>query len=296
MLDHVDNLLRAVLMAGVPGITTEDQVRFQPPDDDWRTVVAGLSRNALNVYLVDLRERRDLRANEWVAGFGPDGPTRTPEPVRMDCHYLISAWSPATTTPAVEPALDEHLLLYDAAAVLLRTAPLVPSKVYPPGSAAYLALDPLLAGAELAMEVAPADGFAKLADFWSGMGEDSRWKPVIWLTVTVPVAMRTELTGPLVTTRIIEYRQGANPDTAEVLVQIAGTVTHAAEALAQARVRIRRGDRVLQSVQTGSDGRFTFAGLQPTPHVLVVEAPGRPTVTRQITVPDPQGSYDIAVP
>src|SRR5215831_16007777 len=102
MLDQVDNLLRAVLIAGVPGISGPDQVRFQPPDEDWRSTVSQLGQNALNVYLADLRERRSLRSNDWMTGTGPAGPTRTPEPARVDCHYLITAWSPAVMTPAVE--------------------------------------------------------------------------------------------------------------------------------------------------------------------------------------------------
>ena len=296
VLDQVDNLLRTVLMAGVPGVTSADQVRFQPPDDDWRTVVSGLKDNALNVYLVDVRERRDLRSNEWVTGSGPLGPTRTPEPTRVDCHYLVSAWSPATITPAIEPTLDEHRLLYDAMAALLRSSPLVASDIYPPGSAAFNALDPLLTERGIPTEVVPPEGFLKLAEFWGAMGTGTRWRPAIWLIVTVPVAMRTQAGGPLVTTRIIEYRQGSDPDTAEVLVQIAGTVTHGAAPVERATVRVERLGVSLRSVLTGPDGRFTFTGLHPGPHVLVADAPGATAPSVPISVPDPQGSYDIAVP
>ncbi len=63
MLAHFDNLLRQLLISRVPTITDEAQVRFQPPDEDWRTYVSTLSvggnpANALNVYLVDVRENR----------------------------------------------------------------------------------------------------------------------------------------------------------------------------------------------------------------------------------------------
>ena len=102
MLDHIDNLLRQVLIDGVDLISDESQVRFQPPDEDWRTYVSTLTvggnpANALNVYLVDLRENRKLRTNERDAhGDRADGIVReTPAPRRVDCHYLISAWSPA---------------------------------------------------------------------------------------------------------------------------------------------------------------------------------------------------------
>jgi hypothetical protein len=296
VLDQVDNILRTLLMTRVPGIGSEDQVRFQPPDEAWRTAVTGLGQNALNVYLVDLRERRDLRSNEWIAASGPQGPTRSPEPTRVDCHYLVSAWSPATVTPAIEPTLDEHALLYAAAAALLQAAPVRPAAVYPPGSAALAAVDPLIRDGELPLEVLPPEGFLKLSEFWSSMGTGGRWKPAIWLVVTVPVAMPTELSGPLVTTRIIEFRTGADPATAETLVQIAGTVTGAAGPLEHAVVRLERDGAVLQTYDTAADGRFTFGALRTGPHVLGVTAAGVGAVTRGITVPDPQGHYDIAVP
>src|SRR3954452_478151 len=110
VLDQVDELIRAVLLRDVPTLTSPDQVRFQPPDDDWRTAVANLGRSALSVYLVDLRENRALRDHEWRVVFEAGGPHREVGPLRVDCHYLISAWSPATVTPALEPTLDEHAL------------------------------------------------------------------------------------------------------------------------------------------------------------------------------------------
>ena len=48
-------------MVQIDQITDEAQVRFQPPDEDWRTYVSNLQRNALNVYLVGLRENCKLR-------------------------------------------------------------------------------------------------------------------------------------------------------------------------------------------------------------------------------------------
>jgi hypothetical protein len=58
MIDHLNNMLRHLFMAQINQITDEDQVRFQPPDEDWRGQVQGLQHNALNVYLFDLRENR----------------------------------------------------------------------------------------------------------------------------------------------------------------------------------------------------------------------------------------------
>jgi hypothetical protein len=63
MINYLNNMLRHLFMAQIDQITDEAQVRFQPPDEDWRTYVSNLtvngqSVNALNVYLFDLRENR----------------------------------------------------------------------------------------------------------------------------------------------------------------------------------------------------------------------------------------------
>src|SRR5262245_56010696 len=112
MFDQVDVTLRHLLITSVPGITSDAQVRFQPPDEDWRAyvktlTVGGNPANALNVYLVDLRENRRLRSNEKERAYLNGDVVESVSPRRVDCHYLISAWSPADPTPAIEPTLDE---------------------------------------------------------------------------------------------------------------------------------------------------------------------------------------------
>src|SRR3954449_12440055 len=101
MIDVFDNLLRHLFLTRIDEIKDESQVRFQPPNDDWRTYVKNLNVlgkpvNALNVYLADIRENRILRSNERVREVNNFTLTDRPRPRRMDLHYLISAWSPAT--------------------------------------------------------------------------------------------------------------------------------------------------------------------------------------------------------
>src|SRR2546423_1895501 len=111
MIDHLDNLLRQLFIAQIDEINAEAQVRFQPPDDDWRTFVGQQTTNVLNVYLFDLRENRKLRSNERIREIENGIVREVPAPRRVDCHYLITAWSPATVTPAIEPTVDEHALI-----------------------------------------------------------------------------------------------------------------------------------------------------------------------------------------
>ena len=100
MLNLLDILLRGLFIASVPGITTDAQVGFQPPNDDWHTYVSNLGTQlALNVYLIDLREDRKLRMNDRVRTVQNGTVSETPASIKMDCHYLISAWSPASRPP-----------------------------------------------------------------------------------------------------------------------------------------------------------------------------------------------------
>jgi hypothetical protein len=297
VLDQVDELIRAVLLRDVAALASADQVRFQPPDDDWRAVVANLGRIALNVYLVDLRENRALRDPQWDLVFQNGQPQREAAPVRVDCQYLISAWSPAVVTPAVEPTLDEHALLYHAMGALTNADPLNPSQVYPAGSAALAGVDPLIRDADLPVQIVPAEGYPKLAEFWGPMGANSRSKPAIYYIVTVPVALRRQVAGPLVTTRIIEFRQDGDPATAEQWLQIAGTVSDPTRAPVDgALVTLSgAGGRVLGTVTTGADGRFTFGGLGFDGYAIHAEKPTVGTADETTAAPSPTGDYDLTL-
>src|SRR5690554_1556803 len=304
MIEHLDNLLRHLFISEIDVITSEAQVRFEPPDEDWRNEVVNLQDVALNVYLVDLRENRDLRTNARVRTGVIDGQViYGPAPARLDCHYIISAWSPAQPGPAVEPALDEHSLLYKASAALINNAPINPSRIYPAGSAALLNTPEIIRDADLPVQVLPVDGFPKLAEFWGTMGMSHRWKPSLYLVATLPVVRETEMAGPMVTTTVIEYRHRDRSETAEIWVQIGGHVLDAVTNPANptpvpgAWVRVERvGGQPVAATTTDEQGRFIFRELQPGQYQLSWRAPGfpPPAAPRVVDVPSPSGKYDLS--
>jgi hypothetical protein len=303
MIDLLDTLLRDLLLADGIGLTTEAQVRFQPPAQEWHTYVAGLGdQNALNIYLVELRENRKLRSNERVRSFQNGVVNETPAPQRIDCHYLITAWSPASVTTAIEPTLDEHWLLYQVTALLMRTIPFNPARVYPENSPQLAAWPEGLRDLELPAEILPVEGFPKYAELWGTMGQAQPWKPAIYLVVTLPVVLQTRESGWMVTTRISEYRQqGATPPH-DQWIQIGGHVLDATNLQPNEAPRPKAGVWVqlqtlnnerLQMMQTDSLGRFTFAGLQEGAYQLQTEVPDLGEKIQPIDVPSSSGDYDV---
>jgi Pvc16 N-terminal domain/Carboxypeptidase regulatory-like domain len=298
MIDYLDNLLRHLLLKQVAELTDEAQVRFQPPNQEWSDYVKGLAENAVNVYLFDLRENRKLRSNERGRQIENGVIIETPAPHRIDCHYLITAWSPSMVTPAIEPTVDEHALLYSVTSGLLLSQPLVPRDVYDPDPLPA-SFPEIISEAELPTTILPVEGFPKYAEFWGTMGDVHPWKPAVYLIVTIPVEMPKQVSGPMVTTRITEYRQTGKPETAEVWIQIGGHVLDATGPqpipIAGAWVQLETATgEPLQTTETNALGRYTFNKLRPGPYRLSWRAGAFPEpAPRLIDVPSPSGEYDL---
>jgi hypothetical protein len=305
VIDHLNYLLRHLMLSQIEQLSDELQVGFQAPDDTWRTFVSTLSAdgqpaNALNLYLVELRENAALRSNALTRRIEEGIVVETPAPRRLDCHYLITAWSPAAATPAIEPIVDEHALLYQAIEVLMRNDPLVPADVYWPDSVPSGAPE-AFASATLPMKIVPPEGFPKHAEFWGTMGADHRWKPAAELVVTLPVVQTERAAGALVTSRIVEYRIDGTP-AVEVSVQIGGHVLTALVPLPDGRpapisaawVGLEDVDgKLLQTTETNDAGEFTFAGLRRATYTLRARATGHGDVEGSTAVPSPSGTYDL---
>jgi hypothetical protein len=292
VLDQVDKLIREVLKRKLT--LTDDQIGFQPPDDKWRTKVAGLNDKAVNIYLVDVRENQALRDPEWLLEFDEGRPQRRPGPMRVDCHYLISTWIWSADDGATDATMNEHQLLYGVLGALAEADPLNPSHFFPMGTG----FDDLIKTADLPVQIVPAEGWPKLTEFWNGMGTNSRVKPALWYTVTVPVRLAHRVAGPLVTTRIIEFRQGNDPSTAEQWLQIAGTVLHENELheikpVEGAVVTITGADgEVIGTVTTGADGRFSLGALHAEAYELRAKK-GALRKSQPVALPGKTAEYEL---
>ncbi len=161
MLDALDNTLKVIFVnCGFE----QGQISFKPPD---AAVIEG-TLPAINLFLYDVRENRELRSNEWLQERQSDGTvSRQRSPVRVDCAYLITAM-------AGDP-LSEHRLLGQVMMALLRY-PHIPAEL----------LQGELAGQDpLPTSSLQASNLQSLSEFWQAMGNKAR--AVLNYTVTISV-------------------------------------------------------------------------------------------------------------
>jgi hypothetical protein len=309
MIDPINEILRDLIQSRVPLLAGQSQVGFEPPNDDWRQNVQTFKEDRINLYLYDIRENLKLRTTER---------TRIPEngwyreikpPVRLDCHYLVTAWSHATfAPPLVEPTRVEHVLLSRVLHVLLVNRPLEPSRVYAPGVVipskhTLNNVPPALRGDSLPVDAAYPEGLRDQGDFWSTM--KSPWRPSIELVVTVPALLKQdEVEVPMVTGVLGQYLPTeAGAAAAEVWATIGGTVVagKAAAPVGGAWVQIvglTPPEVTAVDLRTVSqpDGRFLFERLRPGHYHLRAIAMGVGDIGRDIDLPSETGEYDLQFP
>jgi hypothetical protein len=303
MLRPLGEMMRDVFLTDLAVLAGPDQVSFQPPDGTFRADVPNHPPAMLDVYLVDLRENRALRSNERLRQLVNGSVQLDVAPDRIDCHYLISAWTATQPAAGLDPALEEHALLYEVADSISARAPLNPTRFYPVG-------DPRLGNWPLAFQdvdlptaLLPPEGFSKLSEFWTTMGSDMRWKPVVYLVVTLPLARVSEVAGPPVTTMMTDYRLTGVATSSAIWTEIGGEVRRTVAPgvtapLADAWVRIETLAGVtLQLGRSDADGRFRFGMQRPGTYRLVARAVGlTPDRQRVVTIPSDTGEYDLVFP
>lgn len=199
MIADLDSTLEALFTRELPAaIVAATAISFEAPDDHFTS--SGVAFPAIDLFLYDVRENTELRANEWIVERPEQGNLiRHPPPTRIDCSYLVTAWS-STSGPG--RAQDEHKLLAEVLKVLVRF-PIVPEEL----------LVGELAGADppLPMTSLTPGRLQSPADLWQALGGKPR--AALNLTVTVAVVPVTEDAGPPVEQRVFELSQGVpEPD------------------------------------------------------------------------------------
>lgn len=166
MFRDLDNSLKKLLEVELLGVLSDSvTVVFDTPDDKFNPP----NQRTVNFFLYDIQENRDLRNNESFIRRQPNGVVQQNlPPVRVDCSYMVTAWS--------GNAESEHSLLGEVMKVLLRH-PTLPDSV----------LTGTLAGQKPPLPTStlqPAK-LQSLGEFWQALG--GKPKAALHYTVTIGV-------------------------------------------------------------------------------------------------------------
>jgi hypothetical protein len=279
MIDALDEALRQLLIREMPIRNGEVDVTFDQPKREWS---ARINRPTLNLFLHDLRENNKLRPAHpaWQFERNKNGTvTQTRRPVRLDLHYLITAW-------ANDPE-DEHRLLSRALMALLREAT-VSNDLLPE----ILQAQPV----PVPINVALDEELRTPADIWSAL--DNELRPVITCIVTLALNPYTPITGPLVRTRELRFGEPAGaallsqltaaggPD---IFWSIGGTLHTEAPIEDLALILVEQG----LEVPIQPEKRFVIGRLRAGEYTLAVSVNGEAPSRHKITVP--AADYDIEI-
>jgi hypothetical protein len=210
MFDAVDEAIKNLLIKEIPIRNNEIEIAFDQPTQDWASRVGNPT---LNVYLHEIRENRQLRGAEQFSETQlSDGSVEIRRnPMRVDLHYLVTAWS--------RKEQDQHHLLGLAMMALMR-APALPKDVLPESLRDHPVSIPIDV-------VHSTDEGKNWNDFWTTMG--NRQRPGITLTVTLLVDPYRPTVAQQVQAAEVRFGQKATATSPEAFskgyVQVKGEIT-----------------------------------------------------------------------
>jgi len=191
MIDQLDKTLENLLKRELSqDLVSQVKISFATPDDAFLKELD--QSKAIDLFLYDIRENRELRTNEWhVERKAGNMATKKRAPVRVDCSYLVTAWG--------KDPPDEHHLLREVMVVLLRH-PILPREVLHDGLKVQ---DPAMPAATL-----QPGRLQSMGEFWQALG--GKPKAALHYTVTVivdPFEDGGDFRVPVVTEKTIKIRQ-----------------------------------------------------------------------------------------
>ena len=192
MIDDLDRTMQMLLENELPSdLVSQITISFATPDDQFPP--ASVTLPAVDLFLYDVRENRELRDNDWIVERSSDGSTtkRRP-PVRVECSYLVTAWASDSSTT---PALDEHRLLSEVMQVLLRHPTIPPAAL----QGSLQGQSPPLPAVTL-----QPGRLQSLGEFWQALG--GKPKAALNYTVTFGVEVHAPVEAPVVTDKMLKFR------------------------------------------------------------------------------------------
>ena len=269
MFNEVDDTLRELLNSEIPISKSEIEISFDRPTREWS---GRLSRPTLNLFLYDIRERKELRDDLPVISRNDNGMAvkQTP-PRRIDLTYLLTVW--------IKETEDEHRILARAMACLYRH-----NKI----DKKYLQGDLKMNSYPVLCRLVPPDETINIIDLWSVLDNDYH-APLMW-AITTPLDVFKSITGPLVVTKKIGVGV-TQEDWRESLIQVGGIVYPKGDrAQGIANVKIKLAGTGFETV-TDQNGHFLFSGTPEGHYIWKIQTVDGLEKEKEMQIPS--DNYDI---
>lgn len=280
MIDDLDQVLRQFLIRDLPILNGEVDIEFDQPRREWS---ARVSRPTLNLFLYDLRENQKLRQAQptWEMVHNDDGTvTKRRKPVRIDLHYMITAW-------ATEPE-DEHRLLSRTLMALFRH-PHLPQELLSESLQDQQVPIPIT--------VAQYDELRNPTDVWNVL--DNEVRPALVCIITLAIDPYLPIITPLVRARELHIGPSQRPFSQELdhrtgvdpYWTIGGTL-RSEQPMDWNVVRLTLVEQG-REVPIQAEGRFAIGHLRAGEYTLEISGTGRADRRYRIVVP--AADYDLEV-
>ena len=254
MLADLDESLKTLLKRdldrhGFDGV----EIEFDAPDKEW---AASLSSPAVNLFLYDIREAKELRPIDWEERLRDGRTFDLRPPLRIDASYAVTAWT--------RDVQDEHRLLSQVMAMLY-AFPTLPVDVLTASLANGSQRYPLKTRTA-------QDRHEDASDFWTAVGGQYKasFNYVVTLSCEAGVSLERGPEVRTATTRLLRPRLARRDD------------ARAAPQRRHRRRRRRRRRRATcgctctrpgQLAVTDDEGRFRFDRLKPGSYTVTARGP-----------------------
>ncbi|MFI8234991.1 Pvc16 family protein [Streptomyces sp. NPDC085900] len=272
MFQDLDATLMAMLSApAAPPEVRAADVSFDTPDKAFNP-----TQTTVDLFLHEVQENRELRNQAPLVDKTDDGFVTRHRPLRVDCTYLVTAWS---TQSAGLKAAEEHRLL---GLVLLWLSRF--EVVEEPFLRGDLAMPPQLY--KLPVSVAQTKEGQGTSQFWTALGVPPR--PAFSLTVTIGLLPFDEAV-PDPAAKTIEIKTARSDAPA-----LCGRVLDATLApLPGAAVTVVENGA---EATTDTFGGFTFRELAFGSYTILVRVAERPDLRKPVQYTAESQIHDVIVP
>lgn len=256
------------------------------------SLINDLSMPTLNLYLFSLVENRNLRRPAAEKMFADGKFVFTRPPLKLDCSYLVTAWSPDNGDKGI---LAEQKLISEALTRLYAFPEIAVTQFKPP----------LEQPCAIPTSVALPEKNRELEGLWRSLNITPKPAFIYTLTISLPIPLPERAPGLPVKERVFEFTNPGDSKqifekTETPVVDIAGRVidSNTKSALEGVKIELelaKAPHELITSAKSNESGLFEFKDIPQTDYRLIFSKDGYMIKTQLVKVTKPISVQDFTI-